>query len=97
MKFTREDNIVNAKWARERSKFGVEDSIPREEIRRIMNSIRFTSGYGYTKVESTHNIRPLHEETVIELDKLGYKARSTETMDIFGKRWTWTIDWSTYR
>ena len=81
MKFTKEDKIITAKEARERSALGSEDSVVREAIRAIMMKISYKAYYGYRVI--THNIHLKKDEEfkkiTKEVEKLGFKINLTST------------------
>lgn len=99
MLFTEEDGILNAVQARLRSESTADDSIRREAIRKIMNYVRLSSGYGYTK-SRIMGISPLESLTknpdIKEIiENLGFQI-SESTDDTYGgqgQRFTWDISW----
>ena len=76
MKFTKEDGIITAKEATERSKSGIEDSTVREQVRIAMVRVKRISSYGYNKIEGRTFIghSKLEDKTIEILEYFGYSV-----------------------
>lgn len=94
MKFFSEDNVISAEEARCRSSVGKEDSVHREDIRQVMDSVRSMSFYGYTEtvIFSGKSMSPIAKE---ELVKLGYIVKEVYQTNAYSVNvsYTWTISW----
>ena len=93
MELTKEDRIITAQEARERTQAGSDDSAVRKELRQIMEQIKIHSGYGY-KYYST--VRPLHMLDQVKeiLENLGYTCSSIEIIkEPTTHPYRWTIEW----
>ncbi len=100
MKFTKEDGVITAKEATNRCKNGKDDSVVREQIRTIMVRIKLLSGYGINIIkEQTSTIyQKLQNETIKELEKLGYIVKQEQQKDtvcyhILGPVYEYTVTW----
>ena len=95
MKFSKEDEIITAEEARDRSEIGREDSIIRENIRDIMRDIKQKSFYGYRILTKWVYLVGDEEfkKIKIEIVKFGFKIKLKETKKTnLSNRFNYIID-----